>query len=115
LRGDRRGALDKLTARLRRRGLLLAGEEGVTLTPAGLGAAERVVRKHRLWEVYLTRRLELPSDHVHRDAEAMEHALSEQAIDDLDRNLGFPSLDPHGQRIPRQAGDGLGTAARGAR
>ena len=60
------------------------------------------MRRHRLWEVYLTERLSLPSDHVHRDAEAMEHALSEEAVDDLDARLGYPSTDPHGRPIPRR-------------
>ncbi len=59
-----------------------------------------MVRKHRLWEVYLTRRLELASDHVHRDAEAMEHALSDAAVADLERQLGYPTVDPHGRPIP---------------
>jgi Mn-dependent DtxR family transcriptional regulator len=103
VRGDRPGRLARLTRRLRRKGLLAGGDEGAVLTPAGLAAAERVVRKHRLWEVYLTRRLELPSDHVHRDAEQMEHALTERALDDLDASLGFPDLDPHGRNIPRGA------------
>jgi manganese/zinc/iron transport system permease protein len=104
VRGDRRGRLENLSRRLRRRGLLAGVDDGALLTPEGLAAAERVVRKHRLWEVYLTRRLELPSDHVHREAEAMEHALSEAALDDLEANLGYPSLDPHGQAIPPRRG-----------
>lgn len=70
------------------------------LTEAGRREAEQVVRKHRIWEVYLSRRLELPSDHVHRDAEAMEHALTEAAVTDLEEALGFPEVDPHGSRIP---------------
>jgi manganese/zinc/iron transport system permease protein len=115
VRGDRRGRLERLGRRLRRRGLLAGGEAGALLTPQGLAAAERVVRKHRLWEVYLTRRLELPVDHVHRDAEAMEHALSEAALDDLEKSLGYPTLDPHGQQIPPRraaAGTAAGAAAR---
>ncbi len=87
---------------LLRAGLLERFGDALRLTPAGLVEAERLVRKHRLWEVYLTRRLELPPDHVHRDAEAMEHALSEAAVDDLDEMLGFPEVDPHGRRIPRR-------------
>jgi len=70
------------------------------LTEAGRKEAEQVVRKHRIWEVYLSRRLELPSDHVHRDAEAMEHALTEAAVTDLEEALGFPTVDPHGSPIP---------------
>jgi manganese/zinc/iron transport system permease protein len=115
LRGDRRGRLERVSARLDRRGLLARDERGVALTGDGLAAAERVVRKHRLWEVYLTHRLELPSDHVHRDAEAIEHALSDRAIDDLDRQLGFPAVDPHGRRIPRVVGaNAPGPGDRGA-
>ena len=108
VRGERRGRLEAIARRLRRRGLLASGAGGALLTPEGLAAAERVVRKHRLWEVYLTRRLELPVDHVHRDAEAMEHALSEAALDDLERSLGYPTADPHGRAIPprRQAAAG---------
>ncbi len=82
------------------------GEEqaaGLRLTREGLSAAETVVRKHRLWELYLTRRLELPSDHVHRDADAMEHALDEAAVAQLEEVLGFPRTDPHGQPIPRRS------------
>jgi manganese/zinc/iron transport system permease protein len=85
--------------------------DGWRLSAAGLEAAERIVRKHRLWEVYLTRRLALPGDHVHRDAEAMEHALSDRAVEELDQALGYPETDPHGQPIPRPgrvAGAGAG-------
>jgi manganese/zinc/iron transport system permease protein len=77
--------------------------DGLRLTPRGLAEAAEVVRKHRLWELYLTRRLELPSDHVHRDAEAMEHALSDEAVARLDALLGHPERDPHGRPIPRTA------------
>lgn len=78
----------------------ISGDDSLRLTPAGQAEAEKVVRKHRLWEIYLTRRLELPRDHVHRDAEAMEHALSDDAVLRLEEMLGFPSLDPHGRPIP---------------
>ena len=74
--------------------------DAVRLTREGRLEAESVVRKHRLWELYLTRRLELPSDHVHRDAEAMEHALTEEAVAELEILLGYPEVDPHGRRIP---------------
>jgi manganese/zinc/iron transport system permease protein len=76
------------------------GAEGVRLTDAGRREARRVVRKHRLWELYLARRLELPPDHVHRDAEAMEHILSDESVDQIDRLLGHPVVDPHGRPIP---------------
>ncbi|MBD3868770.1 MAG: metal ABC transporter permease [Acidobacteria bacterium] len=72
------------------------------LTVEGIREAAKVVRKHRLWESYLSRRLELPPDHLHRDAEMMEHALSDEVVDDLDRRLGYPECDPHGKPIPRE-------------
>ncbi|HMB52462.1 MAG TPA: iron chelate uptake ABC transporter family permease subunit [Thermoanaerobaculia bacterium] len=83
------------------KGLAERRGDALRLTGDGLVTAAGVVRKHRLWEVYLTRRLELPSDHVHRDAEAMEHALDDVAVAELDRLLGHPAVDPHGQPIPR--------------
>lgn len=102
LRGQSRRQLASLTRRLARRGLVEVARGGLRLTARGLGAAEAVVRKHRLWETYLTRRLDLPQDHVHRDAEVMEHALSDQAVEALDALLGYPQVDPHGRSIPRR-------------
>lgn len=102
VRGQGGGQLRHLAHKLRAKGLIEAGDRGARLEPPGLAAATQVVRKHRLWELYLTRRLELASDHVHRDAEAMEHALSEEALGEIDRALGFPTHDPHGRRIPRE-------------
>lgn len=86
----------------------LAERTGDTLrlTEAGRVEAEQVVRKHRIWEVYLSRRLELPSDHVHRDAEAMEHALTEAAVTELEEALNFPAVDPHGSPIPSRRASG---------
>jgi manganese/zinc/iron transport system permease protein len=81
-------------------GLVERADDALRLTPAGRAEAEQVVRKHRIWEVYLNRRLELPSDHVHRDAETMEHTLSEAAVADLEQAMGFPERDPHGSPIP---------------
>ncbi len=100
VRGQSAGDLARSAQPLIRAGLAERQGDALRLTPAGQAEAESVVRKHRLWEVYLTRRLELPSDHVHRDAEAMEHALSEAAVADLEEALGFPESDPHGQADP---------------
>lgn len=94
-------AASRTLRRLDRRGQLERVGEGYRLSAAGRYAAEDVVRKHRLWELYLTRRLELAEDHVHRDAEDMEHVLSEEAVTELDELLGFPDTDPHGRPIPR--------------
>lgn len=99
-RGQRARELWRLLGRVRRSGLVREQDEGMVLTAAGRRAAENVVRKHRVWEVYLTRRMDLASDHVHRDAEAMEHALSDEAVEDLWERLGRPLFDPHGRTIP---------------
>jgi manganese/zinc/iron transport system permease protein len=100
MRGDRPGRTRRDARRLVRAGLLERSGDGLRLEPGGLLAAERLVRKHRLWEVYLTRRLDLPTDHVHRDADAMEHALSDAAVNEFEGRLGFPATDPHGRPIP---------------
>ena len=104
-RGQGSAELERHARPLARAGLIERSGDALRLTGAGLDEASRVVRKHRLWEVYLAHRLELPPDHVHRDAEAMEHALSEEAVDELDVRLGFPAADPHGRPIPRRAAE----------
>jgi len=73
---------------------------GLRLSPAGEVAAAGVVRKHRLWETYLSRFLELDGDHVHRDAEDMEHVLGDDEVAALEERLGHPTVDPHGEPIP---------------
>ena len=113
VRGQTARELSRSARPLVERGLLERTGDALRLTARGLGEAARVVRKHRLWELYLTRRLELARDHVHRDAEAMEHALTDAAVADLERQLGYPTTDPHGRPIPppppgRPAGGGRG-------
>jgi DtxR family transcriptional regulator, Mn-dependent transcriptional regulator len=78
---------------------------GVTLTPAGLSKALEIVRKHRLWEVFLVEKLKFNWDQVHEVAEEMEHIQSELLIRRLDEFLGFPRFDPHGDPIPTEAGE----------
>lgn len=75
-------------------------ERFVQLSPEGLQAARSIIRKHRLWELYLTHQAAIAPDHVHDDAETIEHVLGESLVRDLDRSLNFPSHDPHGQKIP---------------
>jgi manganese/zinc/iron transport system permease protein len=71
------------------------------LTERGVARAARVVRNHRIWELYLSQRLDLADDHLHRDAEDMEHALDDDVLEQIDAALGHPSTDPHGRPIPR--------------
>jgi manganese/zinc/iron transport system permease protein len=110
LRGASAATLRTDAGPLVRRGELERDAEALTLTADGLRRAAQIVRKHRLWESYLARRLELPADHLHRDAETMEHALSDEAVETIDRALGFPTHDPHGRPIPRPD-DAAGGAA----
>jgi DtxR family transcriptional regulator, Mn-dependent transcriptional regulator len=73
---------------------------GVTLTPPGERVALEVLRHHRLLEVYLTQTLGLSWDRVHSEAERLEHVLSEELEAEIDRALGYPEIDPHGDPIP---------------
>ena len=78
--------------------------EGARLTPAGRMLALRVLRRHRLIELFLARTLDLSWDEVHEEAEHMEHAVSDLLIDRIDAFLGFPATDPHGDPIPKADG-----------
>jgi DtxR family Mn-dependent transcriptional regulator len=75
--------------------------EGVSLTRAGRMLALRMIRRHRLIELFLLRTLEMSWDEVHDEAEHMEHAVSDLLIDRIDAFLGHPDVDPHGDPIPR--------------
>jgi DtxR family Mn-dependent transcriptional regulator len=74
--------------------------QGVSLTPAGDKIAVNIIRKHRLWEYFLVDKLNFKWDQVHEMAEEMEHISSNELIDRLDRFMGFPQYDPHGDPIP---------------
>lgn len=74
--------------------------QGVSLTEKGKLSAKMIVRKHRLWEVFLVEKLDFNWDEVHDIAEQLEHIKSEQLINRLDDFLGNPTEDPHGDPIP---------------
>lgn len=78
--------------------------QGVTLTDKGRNAAIDIVRKHRLWEVFLVDKLNFKWDEVHDVAEELEHIKSTALIERLDEFLGFPKSDPHGDPIPDKNG-----------
>ena len=84
--------------------------EGARLTDAGRSLALRVLRRHRLIELFLERTLNLSWDEVHEEAENMEHAVSDLLIDRIDAFLGYPASDPHGDPIPKADGT-VATAA----
>ncbi|MEM1246023.1 MAG: iron chelate uptake ABC transporter family permease subunit [Acidobacteriota bacterium] len=104
-RGATGGAMSRTRQQAKQRGWIDSSAGGARLTGAGLRVARSIVRRHRLWELYLTQRLELPDDHVHRDAEDMEHVLDDALVERIDQLLGHPETDPHGQMIPRPAGE----------
>lgn len=74
--------------------------EGARLTEAGQRLAMKVIRRHRLLELFLVRTLKMSWDEVHEEAEHMEHAASERLVDRIDAFLGHPAVDPHGDPIP---------------
>jgi DtxR family Mn-dependent transcriptional regulator len=77
---------------------------GVRLTESGEHLATRVLRRHRLIELFLVRVIGMPWDEVHEDAEQMEHVVSDRLIDRIDAMLGHPDTDPHGDPIPTADG-----------
>lgn len=79
--------------------------KSVSLTAEGSLQALRIIRKHRLWEVFLHETLQFSWDKVHEVAEQLEHIQSTELIEKLDAFLGFPGFDPHGDPIPNAKGD----------
>ncbi len=83
----------------------------ILLNPDGWQRACAIVRNHRLWELYLTNAADYPADHVHEDAEKIEHVLGEEVVRQLERRLDYAKTDPHGKPIPSlddlQRGSGI--------
>ncbi len=96
---------------LRQHGLVSLDDDRSTifLTPSGWQLATAIVRNHRLWELYLTNAAQIAADHVHEDAEKIEHVLGEEVVRELERRLEYATHDPHGRAIPN-----LDTIRRGA-
>lgn len=79
--------------------------QGVSLTESGKKAALNIIRKHRLWELFLVTKLGFRWDEVHEIAEQLEHIQSEKLVQHLDQFLGKPKMDPHGDPIPDEKGN----------
>lgn len=77
---------------------------GVTLTDKGRKTALEIIRRHRLWEVFLAQKLQFSWHEVHDMAEQLEHIQSDELIERLDQFLGYPKTDPHGDPIPDKKG-----------
>jgi DtxR family transcriptional regulator, Mn-dependent transcriptional regulator len=79
--------------------------QGVTLTPSGRRLALKMIRRHRLWEMFLVKFLGYTWDEIHNEAEALEHVMSDDLEERIDKVLGFPKVDPHGDPIPTSTGE----------
>ncbi len=78
--------------------------KGAKLSAEGRQKASQIVRKHRLWEVFLVNKLAFGWEEVHEIAEQLEHIKSPELVERLDQYLGCPTTDPHGDPIPDQKG-----------
>ena len=85
---------------LRKENWLRKKGESWLITQSGLNEAKRIVKLHRLWEMYLNQRLKLEPDHVHNDAEAIEHIITPELEKQLEKELNYPTKDPHESIIP---------------
>lgn len=81
--------------------------KGATLTDDGVHAALKIVRYHRLIEIFLVKTLDFEWDEVHEEAERLEHAVSDKLAERIDEFLGHPKFDPHGDPIPTADGEVL--------
>ncbi len=85
---------------LKRGGFISLEDGAAVFTPAGWQRACEIVRNHRLWELYLTNAAHIAADHVHEDAEVIEHILGEEAVRRVEKRLNYATRDPHGKLIP---------------
>ncbi|MDO8991688.1 metal-dependent transcriptional regulator [Daejeonella sp.] len=96
---------DMLKKMSERKWILYEKSKGFKLTGKGRKSAVGIIRRHRLWEVFLVSKLEFGWDEVHEIAEQLEHVQSEDLINRLDSFLGYPKADPHGDPIPDENGE----------
>ena len=86
--------------RLSRDGFIQRSDHGYAFTTDGMNKGKRTVKLHRLWELYLTQYLRIAPDHVHDDAETIEHILTPELEARLEKLLNYPKVDPHQSEIP---------------
>ena len=98
-------AVTDMMKRLSRDGLVnYARYKGIKLTKQGESYARNMVRRHRIWELFLQRIVGMPWDKVHDEAEQLEHSSSDELINRLEEILDYPQFDPHGDPIPDKNG-----------
>jgi manganese/zinc/iron transport system permease protein len=92
--------LRRILRRLEQQGYLDRQGEQWVLTAEGKARGQRIVKNHRLWELYLTTYMRIAPDHVHEDADTIEHLLTPELEAELERQLDYPVRDPHQSEIP---------------
>lgn len=97
----RRELLEKALRRLGRKDLLIKENDIWYLSEQGISKSAKVVRLHRLWELYLTKYADMAPENVHENAELIEHIITPELEMELEHQLGFPEKDPHDSIIPR--------------
>ncbi|MFV0237226.1 MAG: metal-dependent transcriptional regulator [Flavobacteriales bacterium] len=99
-------SVNNMVKKLKRKEWVLSERYGkLELTKEGREIALNLIRKHRLWETFLYEYMNFTWDEVHEVAEQLEHVKSQKLIDELDRFMGYPKKDPHGDIIPDKEGD----------
>jgi DtxR family Mn-dependent transcriptional regulator len=78
--------------------------KAISLTASGKNQAITIIRKHRLWETFLHRVLNIPNHSLHKEAELLEHSTSEGLLERIEEYLEYPAFDPHGDPIPSKNG-----------
>jgi len=92
--------LNKHLNKLKIKGLIENKNQKIRLTEEGRKEANRLIRAHRLWETYMVQQMGMTEEQIHEEAERYEHLLTDDIIEEVDEKLGYPTIDPHGSRIP---------------
>jgi len=101
-----KAAISEMAKKLSKQGYIdYQKYNGIKILSKGRKIAVDVIRKHRLWELFLIETLNLTWDEVHVEAEKLEHYTSDALIDKIDEHLKFPNFDPHGEPIPNKEGN----------
>lgn len=90
--------------KLHQEGLLEWKGDTIQIKQTGVQAANKLVRAHRLWETYLVNQAGMNETEIHEHAERLEHILTDEVLDEVDHELGYPKTDPHGSPIPKKFG-----------
>ena len=93
--------IDRGLSILKGKGLVVKVGDNWALTTNGITESRRIVRLHRLWELYLTKKMLIDPSFVHHDAEAIEHVITPEIEFQLTKELDNPQIDPHLSKIPK--------------